>query len=366
MPKEDSKEFCLMAYYMPSEQTIDVNELPLDQLTHIIYSFTEVVDNQMVFVNGISDVPLMQLVESKTNNPKLKVMLACGGWGGSGGFSTMAETADNRADFIKSTMGFIQRYQLDGIDLDWEYPGLPGNGNKHQPEDKTNFTALVKELREAMDQLRPGLILTFASAGWEMYFDHIELLEVMKYVDYMNIMTYDLAGPSTPVSAHHTGLKGIPFNQLDTTTISLLGVDETSYEPASVDNIVAYCLKNRAPAHKLVIGAAFYGKAWKGVQPQNNGLYQAHKGFKGFFSFEQITEMVENNTAQRHWDAIAQAPFIYRATDSVFISYDDPESLRLKVNYAKKHQLGGVMFWQLRSDTKSYDLTDALYQSTKP
>jgi chitinase len=211
-----------------------------------------------------------------------------------------------------------------------------------------------------MDKLRPNLVLTFASAGWQKYFDHIELAEVMKYVDYMNIMTYDLSGPSSPLAMHHTNLFGLPYAQIDEDIIQSLNLSEESYESRSVDDIVTYCLAQGVKSEQLVIGAAFYGKSWRGVHPDNNGLYQSHKGFKGFYSYQQIKDLLNTNEANRFWDEQGQAPFIYQAVDSIFITYDDPQSLELKVNYAKDKKLGGIMFWQLRSDNKEFELTAAL------
>jgi len=76
-----------MAYYFPHRGNFNTEALPLYKLTHIIFSFTEVIDNEMKFVNDSDGLMLKKLVAEKKNHPKLKVMIACGGWGGSGGFS---------------------------------------------------------------------------------------------------------------------------------------------------------------------------------------------------------------------------------------------------------------------------------------
>ena len=139
-----------MAYYVPSNN-YPLENIPFEKLTHIIFSFTEVIDNQMKFKNKNSSQKLKDLVAYKKQYPHLKVMIACGGWGGCAGFSDMANDPKLRQGFVKSTMDFITEYNLDGTDMDWEYPGMRGAGNTYRKEDTQNFTALMKELRAGLD-----------------------------------------------------------------------------------------------------------------------------------------------------------------------------------------------------------------------
>ncbi|TAJ08102.1 glycoside hydrolase family 18 protein [Marinilabiliaceae bacterium JC017] len=355
-----------MAYYVPPAENYQPQNLPFDQLTHIIYSFTEVIDNEMKFVNPQDGDRLQQLSAQKKQFPHIKVMIACGGWGGSGGFSDMAATAANRQTFVNSVMAFIDHYQLDGLDIDWEYPGLPGAGNPNKPEDKENFTALMKELREAMDDYNMPLTLTFASAGWEKYYDHVELQEVMKYADYMNVMTYDLIGGDSPYCAHHTNLGRIEMADLEETPAKAF-IDSMDFDftPRSTEAIIDFCLNKGVDPKQLVVGAAFYGKSWKGVNPDNHGLYQNNKGpWKGWPRYSEIRANYENkNGFMRYWDPVAKAPFLYNARDSVFITYEDTQSARLKTEYTLEKNLGGIMFWQLSLDTPEDGLLDAIYNA---
>jgi len=201
---EAEKTINVMAYYVPREGYMP-DQLPLEQLTHIIFSFSKVIDGKMQFRNENADSIMKQLVEKKGKYPQLKVMIACGDWTADG-FSDEVFTEESRAKFIISTIDFVEKYQLDGVDIDWEYPANPAGGTKARPEDKQNFTLLMKGLREALDQLDRPQTLTFASAGWKRYYKNVELLEVMKYVDYMNVMTYDQAGGATKFATHHTAL----------------------------------------------------------------------------------------------------------------------------------------------------------------
>ncbi|WP_242086560.1 glycoside hydrolase family 18 protein [Aestuariivivens sediminis] len=345
--------FAIMAYYVPS-QDYTPEDIPFEKLTHILFSFTEVIDNKMQFKHERYDEELKKLVAYKKTHPHLKVMIACGGWGGSGGFSDMANDPELRQGFVQSTVAFINQYDLDGVDIDWEYPGLEGAGNVHRPADKENFTALMKELREAMDTLDRPMTLTFASAGWERYYEHVETPEVMKYADYMNIMTYDFASGGSPITSHHTNLS--PYHS-----------DHPDLKQRSAKAIVAYCESLGVKPEQLVIGAAFYGRGWQGVPPENHGLFQPNTGvWKGWANFRGLQANQENkNGFVKYWDSTAQAPFLYHARDSIFISYDDTTSVRLKTAYARSGKLGGIMFWQLTSDSKTEGLLDAIYEEAQ-
>lgn len=354
----------VMAYYYTRWENFKPETLPYDKLTHIIFSFTEVIDNEMKFPEDTLDLMLEALVGQKKNYPHLKVMIACGGWAGSGGFSEMARSAENRAKFVKSVVKFIRKYKLDGLDIDWEYPGLPGMGNPYIPEDKENFTALMCELREGLNSICKHQILTFAGAGWERAFDHIEIEKVMQCINYINVMSYDLAGGNDPYTSHHTNLGLIKMEDIAGTPAAakmIEGGDST--KPFSTEKIVSFLIDKGVDPAQIVIGSNFSGRAWQGVPPENNGLYQLNRGrWRGRASYANIREAMEDkNGYVRYWDSIAKAPYLYSATDSVFITYDDTMSVRLKTRYVIDNGLGGIMFWQLGADAGEDGLVDAIY-----
>ena len=370
---KQERPFAVMAYYVP-EKDYHPDQLPLDKLTHIIFSFTHVIDGQMNFSNEKAAEKLKLLVAQKKNHPHLKVMIACGGWGADG-FSDMAHTEENRTKFVNSAIRFIEAYRLDGLDIDWEYPGIPAAGIKHRKEDKENFTLLMKALREEMNSLDRPQVLTFAAAGWKRYYKHIEVPEVMKYVDFINVMTYDQIVATSPYTGHHTALGWIteediekyPYGKYMAARKEAMAKRGYTWEPRSVERIVSFCIDQGIKPGQIVIGAAFYGRAWKGVHPEQHGLYQPNGGsYIGWSAYHQIREEFEGkNGFQRHWDPVAKAPFLYHAEDSLFISYDDTVSVRLKTQYARDQKLGGIMFWELGNDTKDDNsLLDAIYKAS--
>ncbi|WP_420604035.1 glycoside hydrolase family 18 protein [Flagellimonas sp.] len=371
--KQKERSIVVMGYYVP-EKDYAPDQLPLEQLTHIIFSFTNVIDGEMKFRDEQTGQKLRDLVAQRKQHPHLKVMIACGGWGADG-FSDMSHTAENREKFVKSVVAFNKEYQLDGLDIDWEYPAIPAAGTGARPEDKQNFTLLMKELRHALNTLERKQTLTFASAGWKRYYKNIEIKEVMKHVDYMNVMTYDQIGSTSPFTGHHTALglieekdvQGTPAWEYLEERKEEMKKRGYTYEPRSAEKIVDFCIENGVKPEQLVIGGAFYGRAWKGVPPNNNGLYQPNSGSHiGWSGYRQIRKEFESNkNYKRYWDPVAKAPYLYSATDSIFISYDDSVSVRLKTEYALSKKLGGIMFWQLGNDTKEKNsLLKAMYDAS--
>ena len=117
------------------------------------------------------------------------------------------------------------------------------------------------------------------------------------------------------------------------------------------------------PVGKLVLGVPFYGRAWAEVQPLGHGLYQpGRKPVERIeTSYGQIAAVLLGRDGFiRYWDPEAQAPYLWNEARRIFISYDDPESMRLKARYILEHQLAGAMFWQYNDDP-SGALLNALY-----
>ncbi|MFC3880345.1 glycoside hydrolase family 18 protein [Algoriphagus namhaensis] len=361
----------IMAYYVP-ERDYQPEKIPVEKLTHIIFSFTKVIDGEMKFQDEESTGPkLAALVQQKERHPDLKVMIACGGWGADG-FSDMALTVESRARFIASAKDFIQKYQLDGMDMDWEYPGISGAGTMARPEDKDNFTALMKGLREMLDSLDTPQTLTFASAGWKRYFDFVDMDEVMKYADYTNVMTYDQVSGNSIYTGHHTPLGGVKSEEIQGTpfhahldSIYQSGRSQDPH-PRSAEKIVDFLLARGVKPNQIVIGSAFYGRVWGGVPADNNGLYQlSGRMHIGWMAYHQIREKYEQDSNfERFWDEKAKAPFMYNAQEGLFVSYDDTVSVALKTKYTMDKGLGGIMFWELGNDTKEEgSLLDAIYKA---
>ena len=309
-------------------------------LTRINYAFANIKDGRMV-LGAPADAQNFALLTALRNaNPRLTVLVSVGGWLWSQNFSDMALTAARRSVFEESAMEFLAQYDLDGLDIDWEYPGLPGAGHPHRAEDKENFTALLSELRARFDaesrKTHRRLYLTIAMGGGADVMAHTEMRKVARYVDTVNLMTYDYyeAG-SDPTTGHHAPLF----------------VDPADPKKVSSDETVREYEKAGVPADKILLGVPFYGRAWGDVAEKNHGLFQPGKAVAGFDGqYRSIAANLLGQGFTRYWDDAAKVPYLYNAEKHIFVSYEDPESLAAKCKYVRERKLGGVMFWEYFGD----------------
>ena len=273
-------------------------------MTHINYAFGHVNDT----FDGVRvDNPqrLKDMVALKKVNPDLKVMLSVGGWG-SGRFSEMAMDRKLRRSFADDCLRVVEEFGLDGIDIDWEYPTSSAAGISYSPEDTGNFTMLMKDLRQVLGD---GLLLTFASAASAEY---VDFTAVEPYVDFVNIMAYDMA----TAPKHHSALYE-----------SEISGGMTSDKAARAHMAAG------VPAHKLVLGMPFYGRG--------SGRYA------DFNDFKDIKKDIE---AYEIWDEKAQVPYIADTDGTLIVGYDNPRSLKIKCGYIKANGLRGAMYWDYDGD----------------
>lgn len=321
----------------------DAKPLPhvsAQKLDVINYAFARVdAKGNVSFPSPIADQTLATFTGLRKINPNLKIIVSIGGWGADY-FSDVALSADARQHMTDSVAAFIEKYDVDGVDLDWEYPTLPGPGISHRPEDKRNFSLLLETLRARLDKLGAAhrgrhYLLTIAAADGE-FVAGIELERVSRSLDWINLMTYDFHNSLTPTTGHHAGLH-----------LS----DVAPAEDRAGDKAVAQFLAAGVPAKKLNLGAAFYGRAFTGVDPAHDGLQQKYAKYAGSPSWQElVASYIDKNGYVRHWDAKAQAPYLWNAQTRTFVSYEDPESLRAKVAFVKARGLGGVMYWEQSLD----------------
>lgn len=339
------KKKVIIAYVGGFRGLVQTDSINIWRMSHINYAFIDIKDNRAWLHNEATDtINLRKLSELKRQNPDLKILISVGGWSWSKNFSDATLTDTSTRQFAASAVDIVARFNLDGVDIDWEYPGQIGDNNVFRPEDKQHYTVLFKDLREVLDSLsnitRQKYLVTTAVGGSQSYIDHTEMDKVQQYTDYINVMSYDYANGNDPVSAHHTNLFPSVF----------------AADSSSADQSIQAFLRAGVPPEKLVMGIAFYGKGWQmDSTADNNGLYRKAVGpFRaGGFTYLKDS-LIGINGFARHWDTAAQAPFLFNADKKVFISYDDEESVRAKSDYVKKHKLGGAMFWEYNSDKKQY------------
>ena len=265
-------------------------------------------------------------------------------------------TAESRKKLTASGIDFLIKHRLDGLDFDWEYPALQGDNNVVRAIDKENFVAMLKSFREALDSLgaidNKRYLSTIASGGFRNYLEVNDLRSAQQYLDLINIMSYDLFGAGDDTTGHHANLyKGTP---------ALLPASKRN---RSVQSAVMDHIEFGIPREKIVVGIPFYGKRWKDVGPENNGLNQPGT-FDRALSQDRIHELQSDPSYREWWDYGSENAFLYSVEKREWVTFESRRSIEHKIYFMKKEQLAGVMFWELSEDP-SGSLLDAIDISIK-
>lgn len=328
----------------------DVSTLNFSQLTHVNYAFSTI-------QNGVPTLPdtLKSLVPA-AHAADTKVLLSIGGWGGGNGFTPSFNNSAGRAKFVKATKKIIDETGIDGIDIDWEYPGEPGAcGQPYQANDTANFLTVLKELRAAIGNKK----IISAATATHPFVDESgnpskDISPFAKVFDYINLMSYDL-----------NGIWGL------TTGANAPMVKGRGGVAASVVQGVTDWSKAGMPMDQIVVGTPFYGHNMTSVHSMAKnsptdeyvsvvGGNTGHNCNGGGFSTETgwtdiVPYLAANRTSAvapwiRKFDTITRTPWLTNTKTNEYISYDDPMSLGEKVDYVVCMDLLGVMTWELSLD----------------
>lgn len=336
---EKGNNFKVIAYYTGYPDSLD--PATLEPLTHIIYGFAALDSGRLSLKEARDSTSLIYLASLKKAHPQLKVMIALGGWGGCESCAALLNTETGRQDFALSTKKFLDTFNIDGLDLDWEYPAIAGyHGHSYDSSRRENFSLLIEEMRQTLGW---NYELSFAAGGISQNLQaSVDWTRVMPLLDRVNLMSNDLVNGNSPITEHHTPLYSTPEQQQST--------------HAAVQFLDSLGIERK----KILIGAAFYARIWEGVPATNNGLYQPGK-FKETILYNQLdayTGLHPDFVA--HWDSVAQAPYLYNPNQMIFATYDDTRSISIKTRYALMQELGGIMFWQLSGDKADGELLQTI------
>jgi alpha-L-rhamnosidase len=287
--------------------TAGSNEVPDPTvMTHINYAFGGV-NQTFNGVNVGNPDRLRMIVGLKQYNPKLKILLSIGGWT-SGRFSEMAATSENRKAFAKDCKRIVDEFGLDGIDMDWEYPTSSEAGISSSPEDTDNFTLLMAELRKVLCKDKLLTAATICNAKY------IDFKNCLKYMDFVNVMSYDMSDPN---KQHHAALYPSPISGYCTGS-----------------EAVEAHLKAGVPKEKLVMGMPFYAKGRRSDPGVDEYLRTGvlPKGYQHCYSEEAQAAYIANEKGEFVW------------------AYETVRSLTAKCKYILDNNLRGGMYWDYVSD----------------
>lgn len=452
-----------------------VDDIPWDKITHINYAFAHVdADNKISIgdpnsannpatnmewpgTSGAELDPSLPykghfnlLTKYKKQYPDVKTLISVGGWaetGGyfdetgrvaSGGFYSMTTNADGSVNlsginaFTESVVTFIKKYGFDGVDIDYEYPSSMSDSGHPDDFDFSNprraalygsYVVLMKSLREALDKAgqtdNQHYMLTIASPSSGYLLRGMETFDAVKYLDYVNIMSYDLHGAWNS----HVGPNAALFDTGEDSELAAWDVYGTAeFEGIgylNTDWAVRY-FRGALSAGRINIGIPYYTRGFRDVSGGTNGLWgQAAlpdqgscpngtgEGDKnscgnGAVGIDNLWHDIENDNEvaagsnplwhvknladgksgsyisaygltpdtdptdklvgnyQYHYEAVAVAPWLWNDEKKVFLSIEDEVSMATKVDYVINNGLGGVMFWELAGDF-DYDNTKQEY-----
>lgn len=332
----------IIGYVAGYDGLVNINAIKPQQLTHLNYAFANIKNNRINLKSAETDtVNLKNLSKLKKKNPDLKILISIGGWSYSNNFSDMALSDTSRRGFARSAVAFAEKYKLDGVDIDWEFPGLPGAGNIHRPEDKQNFTLLLKAIREEMNntqkRTKKKLLLTIAAACSKDFLEHTEMYKAQEYLDYINLMAYDFINDIPGQTCHQANLfPSKIFNNNNTISAS----------------VSAYLKEGIFPA-KMVLGIPFYGHIY---QLKSNAHQAAGAALKSSVATKGFTDVQDNflNSGQfkYHQDKDAKAAYLFNPHNKQFVTFEDQWSIGYKCKYIIDQKLAGVMFWEYSNDAK--------------
>ena len=308
-------------------------------LTHINYAFAELYMVDGVYrkfdVQGSKD-RFNSIVALKKAHPELKICLSfTHGVVNSdnrqdGSFSALCRSEENRKAFAQDCLKFLQDHQLDGVDLDWEFPGLSWSGALCDVScDTDNYVLLVKELRETLGD---GYIISYAgyctdkvsvTGGWR----YIDIKAMDPYVDYVNIMAYDL----DEAPHHHSALE-----------------DTRAYKDCR-RAVNAYLNAGVAP-NKLVLGIPFFGRhSWSSTPKA--------------LTYKSILQLSRTQYRRNQWDSVANCPYVETMKGVFVCGYDNPRSIGIKGDWARQKGLRGLMFWEYDQDDDKGTLRRAVWNA---
>lgn len=287
------------------------------------------------FTVGLQDVERYLMTINQIRKSGVRVVLSLGGGGASLiKWSNMAMTAESRMKFALSCLEVVQKYHLDGIDVDWEYPGF-GEGTSVEV-DSPNYTLLMATINKVLKEANPDYLVTAALPGGRYGIDRYQVSQVIGYMDYLHLMTYDFH--DSQYAYHHTALYASKYTS----------------NSSNVHDSVNLYLNRGVPLSKIVVGVAFYGRVYKlSGTPSGNGLGHPVTSSGDHMTYTEIYNFMKNNKGKyvTAYDSTANATAIYIPAENKLVSYDNASSIKAKCSYVWQRDLGGIMYWENGEDT---------------
>ncbi|XP_066142849.1 acidic mammalian chitinase-like [Euwallacea fornicatus] len=297
--------------------------------THVNYAFISLSEDGSLKVEDeeldIGQDLYKRVTAMKNSNTNLKVLLSVGGQSSGDIFRSMAADSSKRSAFLDSSTYFISTYGFDGLDVDWEYP---------EAADSDNYITLLKEIKSLFNE--KGWLLT-AAVSSDVESHGYNVAEMLNYLDFINIMTYDFYGPWSQYTGENSPLYASSV--------------ESEWEKShlNVASAASNWVNAGAPKDRLTVGTGFYGRSFTLVDANSNGLHAAITGpGSDGGSPTYATICSDYSSWTRVWDDEQKSPRKYNGNQ--WLGYDDPDSTSLKAAWIKDNGFLGVMIWAINQD----------------
>ncbi|KAI1780015.1 glycoside hydrolase family 18 protein [Hypoxylon cercidicola] len=327
-------------------------ELPVSELTHILYAFADIDLNGTVkssdpaidldkryprdsISNRTSNAygAVKQLFIHKKKNRNLKTLLSIGGWNYSPKFVAVAASEAARHTFATTAVKLMTDWGFDGIDIDWEFPA--------NDAEKENLVKLLEACRHALDRhsllngLKYRFTISVASPATPVNYENLDLVAMNKYVDTWHLMAYDYSGSWDTVSGHQANVFGYSSNN-------------TAPRKLSTDDAIKYYEAHGIHPQKIIMGLPLYGRAFEGTSGIGQNYSSIGEGGPqpGVWYYKDLPKP----GATEIYDDVAKATYSYDASTKELISYDNVRSTTYKSQYLKARNLGGAFFWEASGD----------------
>lgn len=303
-------------------------EIDFRLYTHICHAFLDA--DREGRLEKARYVPSRDLT-AEAHKAGAKVLISLGGWGWDEPFAAIVAHPEAEDRYLRAVMEIVDRYDYDGIDLDWEYPDTK--------DEIVGFERLTRRFRKALDALgeRKGrhMVVTMAASanpGTLKWLGKDFLLETM---DWINVMTYDFAGEWSDVAGHNA---------------PLFASSKRPGRSISVEATMNYLLEQRGlPADRLAVGIPLYGRGFAVDEPYASTKGRPKKRAPGG-DYVRISRLEKDPNWVRRWDDQTKTPWLISKKDPAVIGYDDAESVSIKTEWAMKRGFRGVFFWQVHGD----------------
>ncbi|XP_058457279.1 probable chitinase 10 [Malaya genurostris] len=338
--------FCYLTSWSskrPGAGKFEPKDIDAKLCTHVVYAFATLKDHKLTEANESDPDMYDEVIALREKNPDLQILLAIGGWAfGSTPFKELTSNVFRMNQFVYEAIEFLREYQFNGLDVDWEYP--------RGADDRKAYVDLLRELRiafegEAKTSGQPRLLLTAAvPASFEAIAAGYDVPEISKYLDFINVMTYDFHGQWERQVGHNS-----PLFPLDTAS--------AYQKKLTVDYSAREWVKQGAPKEKLLIGMPTYGRSFTlvnqtqfdiGAPASGGGNPGKFTNEAGFLSYYEICAFLGVDNTTLVWDSEQQVPFAYRKDQ--WVGFDDERSLKTKMEWLKEMGFGGIMVWSIDMD----------------